>query len=128
MSISRVIEDDCLILENTESGETIRIRESIEEGRARLQPEGRLTQEMAQDLEDELTSMVLMCRHVTIDLTEVRYISNSVIHTILKIQHMMDSQDKTLKISGVGDSIWTRFAEMGLEDVFDLERRQEFTQ
>ena len=122
MGISRKIEGDRLILENAENGECIRIREEIADGQARIEPEGRLTQEMVHDLEDELTSMVLMCRLVTIDMTEVRYISNAVIHMILKIQHMMDDQDKTLKISGVGDEIWSRFQDMGLEDVFDIER------
>ena len=122
MSIKRKIDGDRLILENAENGECIRIREEIADGQARIEPEGRLTQEMVHDLEDELTSMVLMCRLVTIDMTEVRYISNSVIHMILKIQHMMDDQDKTLKISGVGDEIWSRFQDMGLEDVFDIER------
>lgn len=122
MGISRKIEGDRLILENTETGERVRIREEIADGQARIEPEGRLTQEMVHDLEDELTSMVLMCRLVTIDMTAVQYISSSVIHMILKIQHMMDEQDKTLKISGVGDSIWSRFQETGLEDVFDIER------
>ena len=122
MSIKRKIDGDRLILENAENGECIRIREEIADGQARIEPEGRLTQEMVHDLEDELTSMVLMCRLVTIDMTEVSYISNSVIHMILKIQHMMDDQDKTLKISGVGDEIWSRFQDMGLEDVFDIER------
>lgn len=122
MGISRKIEGDRLILENAETGERVRIREEIADGQARIEPEGRLTQEMVHDLEDELTSMVLMCRLVTIDMTAVQYISSSVIHMILKIQHMMDEQDKTLKISGVGDSIWSRFQETELEDVFDIER------
>lgn len=122
MGINRKIEGDCLVLENAENGECIRIREVIADGQARIEPEGRLTQEMVHDLEDELTSMVLMCRHVTIDMTAVRYISSSVIHMILKIQHMMDDQDKILKISGVGDSVWSRFQDVGLEDVFDIVR------
>ncbi|MBQ9015855.1 MAG: STAS domain-containing protein [Firmicutes bacterium] len=128
MSINRRIEEGCLILENTENGEIVRIRETIDGGRAKVEPEGRLTQEAVHDLEDELTSMVLMCRQVTIDMSSVQYISNSVIHMILKIQHMMDDQEGTLKISGVGDSIWSRFQEMGLEDVFEIERTQDFLQ
>ncbi len=128
MSITRKIEGDFLILQDTEGGESTRIRETIADGRARLEPEGRLAQEMAQDLEDELTSMALMCSHVTIDMTGVKYISSSVIYMILKIQHIFEDKDKTLLISGVSDSIWTRFQDLGLQDSFEMERIQEFTQ
>ena len=116
------MDGDCLVLENPESGECIRIRETIHEGSALIAPEGRLTMEMVHDLEDELTSMSLICSNVTIDMGQVEYIANSVIRMILEIQHMVDSRGGTMKICIAGEDVWPRFEEMGLEDVFDIER------
>lgn len=125
MGISRKMEGDFLVLENTGSGDRVCIRETIQDGQAWIAPEGRLTMEMAHDLEDELTSMVLMCNHVTIDMSDVRYIANSVLRTILEIQHMVDSRNGSLRIRGVTDHLWDKFVEMGLEDVFEIDRTQE---
>lgn len=116
------MEGDILVLENTETGECVRVYESIVDGQARIAPEGKLTLDLVHDLEDELTSMVLMCSSVTIDLTSVQYIANSVIRMILEIQHMVDSRGGTMKICIAGEDVWSRFEEMGLEDVFDIER------
>lgn len=116
------MDGDFLVLENPESGERVRILETIRDGQTQIAPEGRLTMEMAHDLEDELTSMVLMCNDVTLQLQSVEYISNSVIRMILEIQHMVDGRNGSLKIRGVKDHLWNRFEEMGLEDVFDMER------
>ncbi len=122
MGINRRMEGDILVLENTETGECVRVYESIVDGQARIAPEGKLTLDLVHDLEDELTSMVLMCSSVTIDLTSVQYIANSVIRMILEIQHMVDSRGGTMKICIAGEDVWSRFEEMGLEDVFDIER------
>ena len=122
MGINRRMEGDILVLENTETGECVRVYESIVDGQARIAPEGKLTLDLVHDLEDELTSMVLMCSSVTIDLTSVQYIANSVIRMILEIQHMVDSRGGTMKICIAGEDVWPRFEEMGLEDVFDIER------
>ena len=116
------MEGELLILENTETGEALKIRETIAGGQARIAPEGRLTMETVHDLEDELTSMALICSDVTIDLEGVQYIANSVLRMILEIQHMVDSRDGSLKIEGVNESLWGRFEELGLEDVFEIHR------
>lgn len=122
MGISRKVEGDLLILEQSESGERVTIRETVSDGTAQIAPRGRLTMEMTHDLEDELTSMALMCRDVVIDMSEVQYISNSVIRMILEMQHMVDSRRGSLKIIGVEDAMWAVFEEMGLEEVFDIQR------
>ena len=128
MGIVRKMEGNLLVLENSENGEFVRIRESIIDGQACIAPEGRLSMEMVHDLEDELTSMVLMCNRVTIDMSGVKYIANSVLQMILEIQHMTDARDGTLEIKSVGSDLWARFEEMGLEDIFDLEPAQESLQ
>ena len=122
MGINRRMEGDILVLENTETGACVRVYESIVDGQARIAPEGKLTLDLVHDLEDELTSMVLMCSGVTIDLTSVQYIANSVIRMILDIQHMVDSRGGTMRICIADEDVWSRFEEMGLGDVFEIER------
>lgn len=124
MGLKRKMEGDLLILENPENGERILIHESIKDGEAWIAPEGRLGIEAVHDLEDELTSMALICSCVTLDLSSVDYMANSVFRTILDVQHTVDNRNGALRIRGVSDSLWSKFEEMGLEDVFDLERDQ----
>ena len=122
MSIRRTIEGNSLILENTDNGDRVTIRETIDEDTAIIAPDGRLTAEMVHDLEDELTSLALVCRDMRIELGAVQYISNSVIRTLLEVQHMVDARQGTLRLTKAGDEVWNRFEEMGLEEVFDIAR------
>ena len=120
--VSRRIAGEMLILENAQTGESLRIHETVEDGVGRIAPDGELTAEMANDLEDELTSLTLLCEEIVIDMKGVSFISNSAIKKILEVQHAVDARDGTLLITGVGASIYKVFEEMGLESVFDIER------
>ncbi len=122
MRIQRTMDGDSLVLMNPESGEIVRIQESVAEGRAVLRPEGRLTQEMSHDLEDELTAMTLMCPEVVLEMPRVSYIAGSVMRRILEIQHMMDAKDGSLFLKDVPDNIYRKFEEMGLDGVLEISR------
>lgn len=121
MGINREVMDETLVLKDTETGKDIEIRETIEEGCMTISPKGDLSTSIAHDLEDELTSAVLVCRNVTLDMGEVSSISNSVIRMLLDVQHVVDSVDGDLKLRDLEDGVMSQFREMGLEAVFDIE-------
>ena len=121
MGINREVMDETLVLKDTETGKDIEIRETVEEGCMTISPKGDLSTSIAHDLEDELTSAVLVCRNVTLDMGEVSSISNSVIRMLLDVQHVVDSVDGELKLRDLEVGVMSQFREMGLEAVFDIE-------
>lgn len=128
MSIQRITEDDTLILVNEAGEEIVRIRESVEEGSALIQPTGQLSSEVAHDVEDEFVAMALTCSNVVIDMEQVSYISNAVIRTILDLQHMIDARQGMLILRNLSAEVYQTFEDMGIEDVFMIEGFNEATE
>ncbi len=118
MSIGRFTAGDILILTSDRDGETVKIRESLKDGIALIEPEGRLSSEMAQDIEDEFTTMAILGDRVTIDLGKVNYISNAVIRVLLDLQHLIDERKGNMVLRNLSDEVYGTFEDMGIEDVF----------
>ena len=118
MSIGRFTAGDILILASDRDGETVKIRESLKDGIALIEPEGRLSSEMAQDIEDEFTTMAILGDRVTIDLGQVNYISNAVIRVLLDLQHLIDERKGNMVLRNLSDEVYGTFEDMGIEDVF----------
>ena len=118
MSIGRFTAGDILILTSDRDGETVKIRESLKDGIALIEPEGRLSSEMAQDIEDEFTMMAILGDRVTIDLGKVNYISNAVIRVLLDLQHLIDERKGNMVLRNLSDEVYGTFEDMGIEDVF----------
>ena len=118
MSIGRFTAGDILILTSDRDGETVKIRESLKDGIALIEPEGRLSSEMAQDIEDEFTTMAILGDRVTIDLGQVNYISNAVIRVLLDLQHLIDERKGNMVLRNLSDEVYGTFEDMGIEDVF----------
>ena len=125
MSISRTIQGDTLILEDSKTGDRVLIREKISGKSALIAPAGRLTAEMVHDLEDELTSILFICSKIVIDMKSVQSISNTVINSFLNVQHMVDSREGKMILIGVDDPVWEKFKALHLEEVFIIERVQQ---
>lgn len=121
MTIDRNILDGTLILKDTETGETVSIRESVEDGYGCIKPEGRLTGAVAHDLEDELTSIAIGCKNVVMDMRDVSHVDNSIIQMMLEVQHMVDSMDGEFILQGIKEPIMTQFVDMNLDAVFEIE-------
>lgn len=121
MAVNREMLDGTLILEDMESGEKVEIRETEKDGRMIIAPIGRLSSVIAHDLEDELTSIALVCRHMTVDMSGVTYATSSVIRMLLDVQHIIDSLEGELVLTGLNSELMSRFEEMGLDAVFDIE-------
>ena len=121
MGINREMRDETLILENSENGARITIRETVKDGSVCFAPQGQLTASIVHDLEDELTSIALVCTSISVDMRDVELIDNSVIRMLLDVQHIVDGRDGELVLQNVGPDVFRQFEEMGLDAVFFFE-------
>lgn len=121
MAISRQMKDETLILENTESGESIEILETVNEDHVRITPKGELTGNIAHDLEDELTAIGIACHNIVFDMGEVTMIDKPIIRMMLDVQHMIDGFEGEFIITGIRSGVMEQFEEMGLDAVFDIQ-------
>ena len=122
MAINREMQDDVLILEDTDTGERVEIHETLGDGYVCIAPKGELKEAIAHDLEDELTSIALVCHNLVIDMREVSFIENSVIRMMLGVQHMVDDMEGEFILKGVNSGVLDRFEEMGLDAVFEIQQ------
>ena len=122
MSIERVIAGDTLILNSETGQELLRLRESTDGTAACVAVSGRLINEIVHDVEDELVALSLASEKVIIDLNEAGYISNAMIRSFLELQHLMDAKNGELILKGLSDDVFRVFEDMGVEDVFMIER------
>ena len=118
MSIGSFTAGNMLILTSDRDGETVKIRESLQGETALIEPEGRLSSEMAQDIEDEFTTMAILGNRLIIDLEKVNYISNAVIRVLLELQHLIDEKKGDMVLRNLSDEVYRTFEDMGIEDVF----------
>lgn len=118
MSIGSFTAGNMLILTSDRDGETVKIRESLQGETALIEPEGRLSSEMAQDIEDEFTTMAILGNRLIIDLEKVNYISNAVIRVLLELQHLIDEKKGDMVLRNLLDEVYRTFEDMGIEDVF----------
>lgn len=118
MSIGSFTAGNMLILTSDRDGETVKIRESLQGETALIEPEGRLSSEMAQDIEDEFTTMAILGNRLIIDLEKVNYISNAVIRVLLDLQHLIDEKKGDMVLRNLSDEVYRTFEDMGIEDVF----------
>ena len=118
MSIGSFTAGNMLILTSDRDGATVKIRESLQGETALIEPEGRLSSEMAQDIEDEFTTMTILGNRLIIDLEKVNYISNAVIRVLLDLQHLIDEKKGDMVLRNLSDEVYRTFEDMGIEDVF----------
>ena len=81
---------------------------------------GRLDTQTAPDLEKALDGTVAGLKDLTIDMSELEYISSAGLRVILKAQKIMNAQG-SMKLVGVNDSIMEVFDITGFLDILTIE-------
>lgn len=81
---------------------------------------GRLDTQTAPDLEKALDGTVAGLKDLTIDMSELEYISSAGLRVILKAQKIMNAQG-SMKLVGVNDSIMEVFDITGFVDILTIE-------
>ena len=81
---------------------------------------GRLDTQSAPELEKELDTILSALKDLTLDLTELEYVSSAGLRVILKAQKAMNSKG-AMRLTGVNDSIMEVFDITGFLDFLTIE-------
>ena len=85
-----------------------------------LKINGRLDTQTAPELEKEIDTGLQNCGELTLDMTELEYISSAGLRVILKAQKLMNTKG-SMKLIGVNDSIMEVFDITGFLDILTIE-------
>ena len=81
---------------------------------------GRLDTQTAPELENELDGILAGIKELTLDMTNLEYVSSAGLRVILKAQKTMNTQG-SMKLTGVNDSIMEVFDITGFLDILTIE-------
>ena len=81
---------------------------------------GRLDTQTAPELENELDSVLAGLKELTLDFTNLEYVSSAGLRVILKAQKAMNIQG-SMKLTGVNDCIMEVFDITGFLDILTIE-------
>ena len=96
------------------------IEKKINGESATLIVSGRLDTQTAPELEAELDSILAGLKELTLDMTNLEYVSSAGLRVILKAQKAMNAQG-SMKLTGVNDSIMEVFDITGFLDILTIE-------
>ncbi len=85
-----------------------------------IAPEGRLDTMTAPELEAELKASLDGVTALTIDLTELEYLSSAGLRVLLSAQKTMNNQGE-MKVTGVNETIMEIFEVTGFSDILTIE-------
>ncbi len=81
---------------------------------------GRLDTTTAPQLEEELEGVLADCKDLTLDMTNLEYVSSAGLRVILKAQKTMNTKG-TMKLTDVNESIMEIFDITGFIDILTIE-------
>jgi len=94
----------------------------LNDGGLTISLEGRLDALTSQTLEKEITERLEGVTSVTMDFTDLQYISSAGLRTILGIQQYMEENDlEDVKVTGCNETILDILDETGFMDIINVE-------
>ena len=83
--------------------------------------EGRLDTATSPQLDEELDASLEGVRELTLDLTDLKYVSSAGLRVLLRAQRKMNAAKGKLLVTGVNDSIMEIFEITGFSEILDIE-------
>lgn len=120
MSIIRNVKGDTLVL--LEDGkEILSITEVIKDQRVNIRLDGSLKMSVEHDFLDEMMTFVILGFDLSIDFTNVHYLSSACVEVLLKIQQKMDDQGKgNLFLYYIPKDILDELKSTGMSELLDI--------
>ncbi|MBR6207404.1 MAG: STAS domain-containing protein [Oscillospiraceae bacterium] len=98
----------------------LNIQKTLENGKALFALEGRLDTTTAPELEKELRDSIDGVSALTLDFTDLEYISSAGLRVLLAVQKIMNKQGE-MKVSHVNETIMEIFEVTGFSDILSIE-------
>lgn len=99
----------------------LQIEKNLENDAAVLALKGRLDTVTAPELERALEEAMRGCKALTLDFSELDYISSAGLRVLLSAQKHMNGQGE-MKLVGVGDTVMEIFEVTGFAEILTIER------
>ena len=98
----------------------LNIQKTLENGKALFAREGRLDTTTAPELEKELRDSIDGVSALTLDFTDLEYISSAGLRVLLAVQKIMNKKGE-MKVSHVNETIMEIFEVTGFSDILSIE-------
>ena len=96
------------------------IKKELEGDKLVVAIEGRLDTTTAPELEEELKASLDGVKDLTLDLTELEYISSAGLRVLLSAQKIMNAQGE-MRLTGVNEVVMEVFEVTGFSDILTIE-------
>ena len=106
-----IYEDDTLVMT---------LSERIKDGEMSVHISGAIKSTVAHELEDELMAAVSFCRAISVNMSQVTFISGNALRSLLTVQRVADESDIALVIEYPSDEVMAVFDESGFSDLLEL--------
>lgn len=121
MAIKRIVTDDTIQL--VEGADCIAsIAASLEDGEVLLKLAGSFRSDTEHELLDEMMALTTLGLHLTLDLSDVTYISAACLQVLLTIQQKMDDQEQgTLLLTNLSNTVAEALEKTGLSELLMID-------
>ena len=106
-----IYEDDTLVMT---------LSETIKDGEMSVHISGAIKSTVAHELEDELMAAVSFCRSISVNMSQVTFISGNALRSLLTVQRIADESDISLVIESPSEEVMAVFDESGFSDLLEL--------
>ena len=82
---------------------------------------GNLSGEVANTLLDEMTALILAGQGIIVDLDKTTYVSASVMEVFLRMEKLLEKNNKYMRITNMAQMIYEEFKARGLHELLEIE-------
>ncbi len=83
---------------------------------------GEIRNEVAHDFEDEVMTVLSVCKKIVLDMKDVTYIASMALKSLLSIQQMIDEiEDSSMVLCHVTPEVMNIFKESGFSEILLIE-------
>lgn len=111
--------DSIRFLENGE--EKAVIHEAENNGVIMITLSGKLSGDVANTLLDEMTALIVAGQGIVVDLDQTSYVSASVMEVFLRMEKMLEKNNKFMRITNMSQQVYDEFKARGLHELLEIE-------
>ena len=98
------------------------IKVTVEDGKALVTPEGKLTVATAPELEEAIGTIGEDANALEVDLAGVDYVASAGLRVLVAAQKLLSSRGGSMTISHPADDVYDVFEMTGLSEILTIER------
>ena len=104
-----------------DGNEIATIQETIQDGQVIISLKGSFPGELANDLMDEISALMIAKMGIVVDAGAAEYFASSIGEVFLRTEKKLEEQGKWLRIVNMPSKLFEEFKKKGLHDLLDIE-------